>query len=166
MPDDGPEPAPTTAGRVVDRLRARGFTVATGESVTAGLVAATLAEVPGCSAVLRGGIIAYQVDVKADLLRVPPEALAEGVVSAAVAVAMARGSLAATGAQVGVGTTGVAGPDPHDGEPVGSVWVAVVAPGFEQARHLQLTGDRADIRCQTVAACWDLLLHAVPAPGE
>lgn len=166
MPEGGPEPAQTSSGRVVNRLAARGLTVATGESVTAGLVAATLAEVPGCSTVLRGGIVAYQADVKADLLGVPPEALAEGLVSAAVALAMARGAAAATDAQVGIGTTGVAGPDPHDGEPVGSVWIAVVAPGVEQARHLGLAGDRADIRCQTVAACWDLVLQVVRPPGE
>jgi nicotinamide-nucleotide amidase len=157
-----PEPA-----SVVGRLLDRGLTVATGESLTAGLVAATLAEVPGCSSVLRGAVVAYQADVKGSLLDVPVETRAGGLVSRAVAEAMAAGAARRLGADVGIGTTGVAGPDPHDGEPVGSVWIAVVTPDGPAARHLQLGGDRAGIRRQTVEACWDLLLDtlAPPAPG-
>ena len=149
---------------VVGRLLELGLTVATGESLTAGQVAATLADVPGCSAVLRGGIVAYQADVKADLLDVPAEALGHGLVSREVAEAMAAGAARRLGSDVGIGTTGVAGPDPHDGEPVGSVWIAVVTPGRTLSRHLDVEGDRAAIRRQTVEACWSLVLDALGEP--
>ena len=112
---------------MVATLLERGLTVATGESLTAGLVAATLAEVPGCSAVLRGGVVAYQADVKRQLLDVSDEELGAGPGQPSRwREAMARGAARRLGADVGIGTTGVAGPDPHDGEPVGSVWIAVV----------------------------------------
>lgn len=157
----------------VAALASRGLTVATAESLTAGLVAATLADVPGASAVLRGGIVAYDRAVKADVVQVPEAALAQGLVSEAVAVALAQGARTVLGADVGIGTTGVAGPEPHDGAPVGSVWIAVAGPARDRARHLQLTGDRAAIRRQTVEACWDLLgealselLEGMPADGE
>lgn len=143
---------PSAATRVVTALRASGLSVATGESLTAGLLAATLADVPGCSTVLRGGVIAYQPDVKAALLHVPPEALASGVVSREVAGAMAAGAAIALGADLGIATTGVAGPEPHDGEPVGSVWVGVSLHDRVWTRHLSLAGDRQDIRRQTVVA--------------
>jgi nicotinamide-nucleotide amidase len=146
---------------VVAKLLERGLTVATGESLTAGLVAATLAEVPGCSAVLRGGVVAYQADVKRQLLDVSDEELGAGLVSRQVAEAMARGAARRLGADIGIGTTGVAGPDPHDGEPVGSVWIAVVTPSGAVSRHLALTGDRAGIRRQTVEACWGLVLDVL-----
>lgn len=149
---------------MVGRLLDRGLTVATGESLTAGLVAATLAEVPGCSSVLRGAVVAYHGDIKGSLLDVPVETRAGGLVSRAVAEAMAAGAARRLGADVGIGTTGVAGPDPHDGEPVGSVWIAVVTPDGPAARHLQLGGGRADIRRQTVEACWDLLLDTLAPP--
>lgn len=152
-----------TPADVVARCLSRGLTLATGESLTAGLVAATLAEVPGCSAVLRGGVAAYQPDVKADLLGVPPEALAQGIVSEQVALALARGAARVLGADIGIGTTGVAGPDPHDGQPVGTVWIAVSAPADSRAVRLQLVGDRAEIRRQTVLACWRLVLDLVAA---
>lgn len=155
---------------MVGRLLDRGLTIATGESLTAGLVAATLADVPGCSSVLRGGVVAYQADIKQSLLDVSDEALRAGLVSRTVAEALAQGAARRLGADIGLGTTGVAGPDPHDGEPVGSVWIAVATPGDLVSRHLSLTGDRAGIRCQTVEACWDLVLDALamlpPAGGE
>jgi nicotinamide-nucleotide amidase len=145
------------ADQVVVDLIARGLTVATGESLTAGLVAATLAEVPGCSAVLQGGVIAYQREVKSALLGVTAEELSHGVVSQQVAVAMARGAARVTGAQMGIGTTGVAGPDAHEGQPVGTVWVAVSLPERVEARQLHLAGDREAIRRQTVVAVLDLI---------
>jgi len=139
----------------------RGLTVATGESLTAGLVAATLAEVPGCSAVLRGGVVAYQPDVKADLLGVPAEALARGIVSEQVARGLAEGAARVLRSDIGIGTTGVAGPDPHDGQPVGTVWIAVTALGTTRAVGLHLAGDRAQIRRQTVVACWELVMELI-----
>ena len=147
---------------VVRALARAGLTIATGESLTGGLVAATLADVPGCSTVLRGGVVAYQGDVKADVLGVPDTALACGLVSREVAEAMATGAARVLGADIGVGTTGVAGPDPHDGQPAGTVWVAVAGPQGVASRRLALTGDRAGIRRATVAACWALVLDQVP----
>ena len=146
---------------IVALLTGAGLTVATGESLTAGLVSATLADVPGASAVLRGGVVAYDEDVKAGVLAVPAEALAQGVVSAAVAAALAEGARRVLRADVGIGTTGVAGPESHGGEPVGSVWIAVAGPDGTTTRHLALTGDRAGIRHQTVAACWALVREVV-----
>jgi nicotinamide-nucleotide amidase len=155
-----------TADDVVALLVARGLTIATGESLTAGLVAATLADVPGCSAVLRGGVVAYQVDAKADLLWVPAEALAAGTVSEAVARAMAVGAARTLHADVGIGTTGVAGPDRPDAEPVGSVWIAVATPTGMRTRHLNLDGDRAAIRRRTVVECFALVIDALTHTRE
>ncbi|MHB1066754.1 MAG: CinA family protein [Candidatus Nanopelagicales bacterium] len=138
---------------LVAACRDAGLTLAMGESLTAGLLAATVAEVPGASTVLRGAVVAYHADVKRALLDVPGSALDHGVVSRAVAEAMAAGSAARVGADIGIGTTGVAGPDPHDGEPVGSVWVAACGPGWRLAEHLRLAGDRDEVRCQAVQAC-------------
>jgi nicotinamide-nucleotide amidase len=149
-------PEPLTSG-VVEELIAQGISIATGESLTAGLLAATLADVPGCSAVLRGGVVAYQADVKATLLDVPPVALSYGVVSSEVAAAMARGAAAALGADLGVATTGVAGPDPQGGEPVGSVWIAASLAGRVRTRHLDIAGNREQIRRQTVVGALTLV---------
>ena len=161
MRDADLDPDVVTPAAVVALLRERGLTAATGESLTAGLVAATLAEVPGASTVLQGGVVAYQVEVKQDLLAVPGAALARGAVSESVAVAMAVGARDALRADVGIATTGVAGPEPHDGQPVGSVWIAVATAAGAVARHLDLVGDRDAIRRQTVAACWELVAEVV-----
>lgn len=149
----------SAARLVIDLLRARGWTVATAESLTAGLLASTLAEVPGCSDVLRGGVIAYQADVKSTVLGVPVEEVQAGVVRQAVAEEMASGARSVLGADVGVATTGVAGPEPHAGEPVGSVWIAVASVSGVVSEHLSLTGDRRSIRGATVTASLDLLLR-------
>ena len=146
------------AEQIVTMLRERGWTIATGESITAGLVAATLAQVPGCSQALRGGVVAYQVDVKESMLDVPAGALAQGVVSEPVALAMAHGAARCLGARVGVGTTGAAGPQPHDGADPGTAWVAVWMHGgpdespVSRTRFVQASGDRAQVRAAVVAA--------------
>lgn len=158
-----PDEPDARAAAVVSALVVRGLTVGTGESLTAGLVSATLATVPGCSAVLMGGIVAYQRDVKARLLDVSDEALSAGLVSGPVARGMARGARRALGADIGIGTTGVAGPEPHDGQPVGTAWIAVSWGERDEVRKLSLAGDRAQIRCQTVEACLDLVLEVVAA---
>ena len=149
------------AQEVVDLCLARGLTLATGESLTAGLVASTLAEIPGCSGMLRGAVVAYHVDLKRDLLEVPDEALAHGVVSEAVAGAMATGAARVLTADIGIGTTGVAGPEPHDGAAAGTVWIAVSGPHGTQARHLMVPAERQEVRRQTVAACFDLVLEGL-----
>jgi nicotinamide-nucleotide amidase len=150
------------AGTAIGLLIARGETVATAESLTGGLVAAALTSVPGSSAAVRGGIVSYATDVKASLLGVPADLLERhGAVHGAVAEAMAQGARDRLGATVGVATTGVAGPDPAEGKPVGMVFVAAAGPGGVACRELALTGDREAIRAATVESVLGLLLGAL-----
>jgi len=158
--------APVDPVAVVAACRAAGLTVAVAESLTAGLVAARIADVPGASAVLRGGVVAYATDLKDRLLGVDPELLARvGAVDADVAVQMARGAAERLGADLGVATTGVAGPDPQDGREPGTVFVAVVRATGGVAdgvlvRELALAGDRPAVRRGAVDAALALLLEA------
>ena len=166
--DDGDDAAPArdVAALLVAALRDAGLTLATAESLTGGLVAAGVVDVPGASAVLRGGVVAYATDLKHRLLGVDAGLLAErGAVDPDVAAAMARGVRERLSADVGVATTGVAGPDPQDGHAAGTVFVAVSLPPVLAARHggaehvvpLALTGDRAAIRAATVAVALDVV---------
>ncbi len=153
------------AAEVVRSLRAAGLTVGCAESLTAGQVCAALADVPGASEVLRGGVVAYATDVKASVLGVPAEHLQRtGPVDAGVAEAMARGAAALLHADLGVATTGVAGPGPHDGHPAGTVYVAVAAPGGgpSRVRRLALGGDRSAVRAGATAAALQLLRELLP----
>jgi len=144
---------------IVDALRGTGQTVATAESLTGGLLCATLVDVPGASDVLRGGVIAYLAEAKRDVLGVD-EALIErvGTVHPDVAAAMAEGAVRVLGSTWGVSTTGVAGPEPSEGKPVGTVHVAVAGPGGVETRDLSLHGDRRLIREQAVDAALSLLI--------
>ncbi|MDM7856146.1 CinA family protein [Cellulomonas alba] len=149
---------------VLAALGDRGWTLAVAESLTGGLVCATLVTVPGASTVLRGGVVAYATDLKAALLAVDEALLAErGAVDADVAVAMAAGVRDRLTADVGIATTGVAGPDPQDGKAPGTVHVAVVTPGGVHQRELQLGGDRAAVRAATVDAALRLALESLRA---
>jgi nicotinamide-nucleotide amidase len=139
------------AGAVVSMLAEQGQTVAVAESLTGGLLAAALVQIPGASAVFRGGIVAYATDLKATLLGVPRPLLdRHGAVHADVAAAMASGVRGRLTATFGVATTGVAGPDPADGQPVGTVHIAVSSPREAAGQAYLFTGDRAAIRQQTV----------------
>ena len=149
---------PGLAGRIVSLLTSRELTVATAESLTGGLVCAALTDVPGASAVLRGGVIAYATELKAVLLGVPAPLLAErGAVDPDVAAAMADGVRERLGAAVGVATTGVAGPDPWEGKPPGTVHFAVSSKTGRITRTLALAGDRHQIRQDTVRRSLSLL---------
>jgi nicotinamide-nucleotide amidase len=150
------------AATAIELLIARDETVATAESLTGGLVAAALTTVPGSSAVVRGGVVAYATELKAALLGVPSDLLERhGAVHGAVAEAMAEGARDRLGASTGVATTGVAGPDPAEGKPVGMVFVAVAGPGGLASRQLALTGGREEIRAATVASVLGLLISAL-----
>jgi nicotinamide-nucleotide amidase len=139
------------AGAVVSALKERGETVAVAESLTGGLLAAAFVQIPGASAVFRGGIVAYATDLKATLLGVPRPLLEQyGPVHADVAAAMADGVRGRLDATFGMATTGVAGPDPADGQPVGTVHIAVSSPRGVTPRAFLFTGGRAAIREQTV----------------
>lgn len=149
----------TPAPDVVAGLRAARLTVATAESLTGGLVAAALVDVPGASDVVRGGVVAYATDVKAGLLGVDAGLLAEGgAVQAEVAAQLAEGATRLLGADVGVGTTGVAGPGPADGQPAGTVFVAACLAGETRVRRLTLAGTRALLRGASVGAALALVL--------
>ncbi len=148
----------TAAATLVAELTARAATVATAESLTGGLVSAALTGVPGASVVVRGGVVSYSAEVKASVLGVDPELLARaGAVDASVAEQMAAGTRAVLDADYGLATTGVAGPDPAEGKPVGRVFVAVSGPGTSRVQSLDLRGDRASIRAQSVLAVLRLL---------
>jgi nicotinamide-nucleotide amidase len=162
------------AGRVdvasiVAKLAARGETLASAESLTGGLLAATIVDVPGASAVFRGGLIVYATDLKATLADVPRALLDErGPVDPDVAVALAAGARRRCGATWGVATTGVAGPTPQDGIAVGTVYVAVSRTppagsddSADTVRGLHLDGDRPEIRTATVTAALALLSTAL-----
>lgn len=143
-------------------LRGRGWTVATAESLTGGQVAATLVDVPGASRSLRGGVVAYATDVKGSVLGVDADLLAaHGAVHPEVARQMAERVRPLVGADVGLATTGVAGPDPQDGFSPGTVHVAVATPEGTVVRTLALAGDRAEIRAATCAAVLREALSAV-----
>ena len=144
---------------VVRRLASRGQTLAVAESLTAGLVGATVTEVPGSSAAFRGGVQVYATDLKTSLARVPETVLAEhGAVSPETAAAMAAGVRAALDADWGLALTGVAGPDEQEGHPPGTVHVAVAGPDdVTGARSLRLPGDRQRVRLLAVSVALDLL---------
>ena len=154
----------TLAPAVVAELVGRGLTVAVAESLTGGLVVAELVSVPGASAVVRGGVVAYQTPLKHSLLGVDAGLLAEhGPVHPDVAAAMATGvrdRLAVDGrpADVGLSTTGVAGPDDQDGHAPGTVFVGLAVGDRVVVRPLRLTGDRAAVRAATVEECLSSLL--------
>jgi len=145
------------AASLVAALTDRGETVAVAESLTGGLVVATLVGVPGASAVVRGGVVAYATPVKHSVLGVSDELLAaNGAVDPEVARQMATGvrsALAVDGepATWGISTTGVAGPDPQDGKPVGTVFVGIASADGATAYELHLDGDREAIRRGTVS---------------
>ncbi|BCW18777.1 competence damage-inducible protein A [Arthrobacter sp. NtRootA9] len=151
------------ASEAVRRAIASGQTVATAESLTAGMVSAVLADTPGASGMLQGGVVAYQNTVKQAVLHVSGELLARaGSVDAEVAAAMAAGAREALGADIGVATTGVAGPDAHDGKPVGTVFIGIATAAGSGAHGYSFQGSRADIRGQACGAALERLLQVLP----
>jgi len=147
------------ASQVIGLLTERGQSIAVAESLTGGLLAAALTAIPGASAVFRGGVVSYAADLKATVLGVPAGLLERhGAVHPEVAAAMAAGVRGRLGATVGAATTGVAGPDPADGQPVGTVYIAVSARPGTEVRSLALHGSRDEIRRATVTQCLLLVL--------
>lgn len=164
MSDRMPRSAADPAAELIAELSRRGLRIAVAESLTGGLVVAELTRIPGASLVVTGGIVAYDTEVKRTLLGVSAELLArEGAVHPEVARQMAdgvRSALAVGGrwADVGVSTTGAAGPDPQDGKPPGTVYVGVAFAGEVDAIALELSGDRTAVRTATVRAALDAVL--------
>ncbi len=157
------EPAEASVHRL---LRAAGHTVAVAESLTAGALGEALTRVPGASATFRGGLVAYSTDLKTRLLGVDPALLrARGAVDPEVAAQMALGVRHRLGASYGVATTGVAGPEPQDGVPVGTVHLAVAGPAAAAGHVLQLRGTRDQIRQAVVVGALQALLEALLEAG-
>ncbi|MEV5509399.1 CinA family protein [Streptomyces orinoci] len=152
----------STAGarQALAALVGAGHTAAVAESLTGGLVAAALTAVPGASRAVRGSVTAYATEVKREVLGVDGSLLAErGAVDPEVARQMALGVRSLLGADWGLATTGVAGPEPQDGKPVGTVFVAVAGPdGRTVVRALSLAGNRERIRAASTDAVLALLL--------
>lgn len=150
------------AAEVVAALARHGMTIAVAESLTGGLVVAELVAVPGASAVVRGGVVAYATDLKASQLGVDAALLADvGAIDPRVAEQMAEGVRQRLGADVGIATTGVAGPDPQDGHAPGEVWLGFATPGGTRAERLDLPGDRAAVRRGAVEALLGMLAVAL-----
>ena len=147
----------TVASELISMLRDRALTMAVAESLTGGLLVAELIAVPGASAVVRGGVVAYETAIKHSLLGVDADLLAEhGPVHPEVARQMAdrvRTVLGVDGkpADIGLSTTGVAGPGAQDGHPAGTVYVGFAIGGLVVAERLELAGDREAIRRATVS---------------
>jgi nicotinamide-nucleotide amidase len=141
-------------------LRQRGWSLGVAESVTGGLVAGRLTSVAGASDVFRGSVVSYASEVKFDVLGVPPGP----VVSEEAAMAMARGAQRVLGSDVALALTGVAGPTEQDGEPVGTLCVAVVMPHVQFTCTLRLPGVREQMRQMSVISALDLIRrHLLPA---
>lgn len=145
------------AAAIIETLARRGQRLAVAESLTGGLLIAELIAVPGASAVVVGGVVAYSTELKHSILGVDAGALAEhGAVHPDVAAQMATGvrtalALSTGEPHVGIATTGVAGPDPQDGQPVGTVYLGFAVGGDVSVTRLDLTGSRSDIRSATVS---------------
>ncbi|CCH34179.1 CinA family protein [Actinosynnema sp. NPDC047251] len=155
----------TAAAEVVAGLKARGETVATAESLTAGLVAVEITTVPGSSAVLRGGLIVYATELKTSLAGVDAALLAaHGAVHPEVARQLAEGARERCGATWGLGLTGVAGPDPQDGVAPGTVHIGLSGPSGSTVRTITVGGDRREVRHAAAATALDLLRDHLKIP--
>jgi nicotinamide-nucleotide amidase len=157
-------------GSTIDELVARalaGHTIATAESCTGGLLAARLTDRPGSSAYVKGGFVVYSDEAKVSEVGVEQELIENyGAVSQEVAEALAQGACSRLGTDVGVGITGVAGPDGGSEEkPVGLVWLTVAGPGDDAllTRSVNLPGGRPDVRDRATTVAMHMLLRALQA---
>ena len=138
---------------VLDLMRERGLTLALAESLTGGLIAARLTEVAGASAILRGAVVPYHRALKVDMLGAPDIA----AVSEEMALAMAAGASRVLGADVGLSTTGAAGPEPHEHAEPGIVWIGLSLDGKAEAVRVRFNTDRALVRQLTTITALNLL---------
>jgi nicotinamide-nucleotide amidase len=147
-------------------LAARGATVGVAESLTGGLLGAALSRMAGSSATFRGSLVVYATDLKETLAGVPGPLLASlGAVSAETAGALAVGARERLGATYGIGATGVAGPTEQEGQPVGTVHLAVSGPSGAAVRSIRVPGDRERVRLLTVTAALELLRKHLLSDG-
>ena len=153
------------APQVVRQFTEKGLTLGTAESLTAGLIAATVADVSGASAVLMGGVVSYDPRVKRELLGVPQSVIdGPGVVSEPCARQMAEGARQTLGVDIAVSATGLAGPGGGTAEtPVGTVYLGCATAAQTRVVRHTLTGDRQAVRAQSVEAALALLLETLQA---
>ncbi|MFQ8430858.1 CinA family protein [Amaricoccus sp. W119] len=151
------------ATRLLSAARARGWHLATAESCTGGLVAGALTDVPGSSDVVDRGFVTYSNAAKTEMIGVPPDLITEhGAVSEPVARAMAEGARAASGADIAIAITGVAGPGASEAKPEGLVWFAVATAGGTRAERRDFGAlGRQRVRARAVETALDLGLQAV-----
>jgi nicotinamide-nucleotide amidase len=153
------------AAALLAALQAKGLTLATAESCTGGLIAASLTAIPGSSATVLAGFVTYSNAAKTAMVGVTEATLAaHGAVSAPVARQMAEGAVAASGADIAISCTGIAGPGGgSDAKPVGLVFIACARRGMEtQVERHVFPGDRTAIRAATVDAAFALIRRAIP----
>ncbi len=152
------------AQKIVQLLRERNETITCAESITGGALTSELVSIPGASHVLKGSIIAYSTEVKVSELKVEPALIQEfGVVSEEVALAMATGAKAKFAAEWAISLTGVAGPGASHGVPAGTVWLAILGPGFQETVKLELMGEREMVRRGAVESALGVLERILSA---
>ncbi|MGO1166369.1 MAG: CinA family protein [Janibacter sp.] len=162
--------ATACAGRLLEELADRGWSLGTAESLTGGLLAATIVGVPGASSVFAGSVVAYDPVVKTSVLGVDPTLIERvGTVHEEVAGQMATGARRVLDVDLALATTGVAGPGPSEGHPAGTVWVACATAKGVKARLVTLSGERPAVRAGAALAALELgrevTLSADGAPG-
>ena len=147
---------------LVHTLKKEGLTLSCAESLTGGLIAASVVDIPGASKVFRGGLVTYCDEAKHSLLKVPEETLEKyGAISEETAREMAAGAAAALKTDMAVSSTGNAGPDADEGKPVGLAFVGIFYKGNVQAFRLQLSGTRAEIRRQVASRAAEFALEVL-----
>ena len=147
------------AHEIIQKLGQRHLTISVAESLTGGLVAASLTQIPGASAVFKGGIIAYRDEIKRQVLKVDPALITKFTsISEPVAQSMATNIREIMNTDIGIATTGVAGPDKSDGFAPGIVFVAISIGDHKICQKLELVGDRTQIRDQSVNEIFKLTL--------
>lgn len=150
------------AARTLEGLERHEWNVGTAESLTGGMICSTLVDIPGASQVVKGAVVAYAADVKIATLGVSADLIAEkGTVNPDVARQMAEGAASALDCEVAIAATGVAGPGPAEGCQPGDVHLAVRTPRGMWHRHLSLSGNRDEIRRDTVREALNLIIEAL-----
>ena len=135
------------------------FTVACAESCTGGLLMSRLTDFAGASAYVKGGVVAYNNEIKNKILHVKEETLENfGAVSSQTALEMATNVREIFSSTIGLSTTGVAGPDKSEGKPVGLVYVAIVGENFSEVKEFHFKGTRSEIKSQAADAAFEFLM--------
>lgn len=142
---------------LIETLRKEGQSLSVAESLTGGLLASALVDVPGASDVFLGGVVAYTINAKREVLGIHDETLAYGVVSLEVAIAMAVGARELFESDYALATTGIAGPDPQEGVEPGTIWLGCASKHGGGALMVKLAGDRNQIRAGAVNAALEMV---------